>query len=114
MPRMDQQENLDGIGWVLWSATIGLESRIAARVDAARAAGFTRFSLSATDVARLAEQGTDPEELGRQLRDSGLEVVLDPVMSWYGGAPFPGQFAAMSFEDELRLCEALPIVSMSA
>ena len=77
---MDQHENLDGIGWVLWSATIGLESPIAARVDAARAAGFTRFSLSATDVARLAEQGTDPEELGRQLRDSGLEELLQAVI----------------------------------
>ena len=105
---------LDDIGWVLWSATIGLESPIAARVEAAQAAGCTRVSVSAPDVARLAEQGMAPEELGRRLRDAGLEIVMDPVMNWYGGTPFPGPFAEMTFDDELRICEALPVVSMTA
>jgi sugar phosphate isomerase/epimerase len=105
---------LDGIGWVLWSATIGLESPIAARVEAAQAAEFTRVSVSAPDVAQLAEQGTTPEELGRELRDCGLEIVLDPVMNWYGATPFPGPYADMSLDDELRVCEALPVVAMTA
>ena len=82
-------DELDGLGWVLWAGTIGLDSPVASRVEAARAAGFTRVSMSAPDVARVAEQGTTPEQLGRQLRELGLEVAADPVMNWYGGAPFP-------------------------
>ena len=78
---------LDDIDWVLWSGTIGLESPIPGRIEAARATGFSRLSVSPLDVARAQEQGTSAAELGRQLRDAGLEIVLDPVMNWYGGAP---------------------------
>ena len=104
---------MDDIGWVLWAATIGLDSPIAARVEAAQAGGCTRMSLSARDAARLAAQGTAPGELGRQLRDSGLEIVMEPVMSWYGRA-VSGPFAESSFDDELRIAEALQVVSMTA
>jgi sugar phosphate isomerase/epimerase len=104
---------LDDIGWVLWAGTIGLDSPIAARVEAALAAGYTRVSLSAPDVVQLEAQGTTAKELGRQLRDCGLEAVLDPIMNWYGGAPFPGPYQ-MAFDDELRICEALQAVSMTA
>ncbi len=102
------------IGWVLWAATIGLDSPIATRVEAARAAGCTRVSLSAPDVVRLAAQGTSPDELGRQLRESGLAVVMDPVMNWYGGTSVRGPFGESTLEDELRIAEALQVVSMTA
>jgi sugar phosphate isomerase/epimerase len=104
----------DDTGWVMWAATIGLQSPIAARIEAALAAGCTRISASAPDIARLAAQGTSPAELGRQLRDAGLEIVVDPVMNWYGGNPFPGPFAEVGFDDTLRICEALPVASMTA
>jgi sugar phosphate isomerase/epimerase len=105
---------LDDIGWVLWSGTVGLESPIAARIDAARAAGFTRLSVSPLDVARAAELGTSPADLGRSLRDSGLEIVLDPVMNWYGGTPRTGsRFARFTADEALRMAEALQVVSIT-
>ena len=106
-------DELDGLGWVLWAGTIGLDSPVASRVEAARAAGYTRVSMSAPDVARVAEQGTTPEQLGRQLRKLGIEVAADPVMNWYGGAPFP-PFSEMTFDDELRMFDALPVATMTA
>ena len=105
--------SLDGIGWVLWSATIGMERPIEERVAAAQAAGFTRLSVSALDVAKAGEEGTTAEALGRSLRESGLEIVMDPVMNWYGGAPPPGRFAPFTADDVLKMCEALQVVSMS-
>lgn len=107
-------EFLDGIGWVLWSGTVGLESAIAGRIDAAREAGFTRLSVSPLDVARAAEQGTSAEDLGRRIRGAGLEIVLDPVANWYRGAPRAGsRFARFSSHEALRMAEALQVVSIT-
>jgi sugar phosphate isomerase/epimerase len=106
--------NLDDIGWVLWSGTIGLESPIAARIDAARANGFTRVSVSPLDVARAEERGTSAAELGRQLHDAGLEIVLDPVMNWYGGAPrADSRFARFALDEALAMAEALRVASIT-
>src|SRR5262245_63475198 len=105
---------LEGIVWVRWSGTIGLDRSIAGRLEAARAGGFTRVSVRPLDVARAAEGGTTPEELGRTLRDAGLDVVMDPILGWYGGAPLPGPFAAFRVDDMLRMCEALQVVAMTA
>src|SRR5262245_19380949 len=105
---------LDGIGWVLWSGTIGLDSPIAARIEAARAGAFTRVTVGPLDVARAAEEGTTAEEVGRMLHDAGLDVVMDPIMGWYGGGPLPGPFAAFRVDDMLRMCEALQVVAMTA
>ena len=105
---------MDDIGWVLWSGTVGLESPVPARVEAATAAGFTRLSVSPLDVARAAEQGTTPADLGRYLRDSGLEIVLDPVMNWYGGTPPAGsRFARFGVDEALRMSADLQVVSMT-
>jgi sugar phosphate isomerase/epimerase len=100
------------VGWVLWAGTIGLESPIRARVDAALAAGYTRVTVGPADVA---ESGSEPGEVGRSLRDSGLDVVLDPVMNWYGGAPMAGagRYAELGPDDALRMAEALGAVSIS-
>ena len=105
---------IDDIGWVLWSGTIGLDSPIQSRVEAARAAGFSQVSLGPLDVAQLEAEGIAPAELGRSLRKAGLDIVMDPVMGWYGGGPLPGRFAAFDLEQFLRMSEALQVVSMTA
>jgi len=103
-----------GIGWVLWAGTVGLESPVPARVEAARECGFSRVSVSPLDVARAAEQGTSPAELGRYMRDAGLGIVLDPVMNWYGGTPPPeSRFGRFSAHEALRMAEALEVVSLT-
>ena len=111
---MTQAATLDDIGWVLWSGTIGLESPIPGRIEAARANGFTRLSLSTLDVARAEEQGTSVAELGRSLRDAGLEIVLDPVMNWYGGAPrADSRFARFPLDEAMAMAEALQVASLT-
>jgi sugar phosphate isomerase/epimerase len=106
---------LADIGWILWSGTLGLESPIAGRIEAARAAGFTRLSVSPLDVARAEEENTSAAELGRRIRDAGLGIVMDPVTNWYGGASSPeSRFARFSADDSLRMSEALQVVSITA
>jgi sugar phosphate isomerase/epimerase len=105
---------LDDIGWVLWSGTVGLESPIAPRIDAALAGRYSRLSVSPLDVARAVEEGTAPDELGRQIRDAGLGIVLDPVMNWYGGAPrADSRFARFSADEALAMAEALRVESIT-
>src|SRR3954454_6929108 len=111
---MTQGATLDGIGWVLWSGTIGLESPIPGRIEAARANGFTRLSVSPLDVARAQEQGTSAAELGWSLRDAGLEIVLDPVMNWYSGAArADSRFARFPLDEAMAMAEALEVVSIT-
>jgi sugar phosphate isomerase/epimerase len=103
------------IGWVLWSGTVGLESPVEARIEAAQAAGFSRLSVSPLDVARAEEQGTPAREVGERIRGAGLEIVMDPVMNWYGGTPASGsRFGRFSTDQALRMCEALQVVTMTA
>ena len=105
---------LDDLGWVLWSGTIGLESAVPGRIEAARANGFSRLSVSPLDVARAAEQGTSAADLGLSIRDAGLEIVLDPVMNWYGGAPrADSRFARFPLDDAMAMAEALQAVSIT-
>jgi sugar phosphate isomerase/epimerase len=100
------------VGWVLWPGTIGLESPIAHRVEAAVAAGCTRVGVSPADVA---ESGVEPRDLKRSLHDAGLDVVLDPVMGWHGGPPMEGggRYAAIGPDDALRMAEELGAVAIS-
>jgi sugar phosphate isomerase/epimerase len=96
---------------VLWSGTVGLESPIPGRVEAAHAAGFTRLSVSPLDVDRA----RSPAELGRYLRGNGLDIVLDPVMNWYGGAPRAGsRFARFTADEALRMAAELQVVAITA
>lgn len=105
---------LDDIGWVLWSGTLGLESPVPGRIEAARATGHGRLSVSPLDVARIAEEGTPPEELGRQIREAGLGIVLDPVMNWYRGAPrADSRFARFTADEAMTMAEALQAVSIT-
>lgn len=102
------------IQWVLWAGTLGFESSIAARVEAAHAAGYGRISVSPLDVARVKEEGTTPLKLGRHLRDEGLEVALDPVPNWYGKPIAGSPLASITVDEVLRVAEALSAVSLSA
>jgi sugar phosphate isomerase/epimerase len=114
MRRMSRTGTLDDIGWVLWSGTLGLESPIPGRIEAARATGHSRLSVSPLDVARAEAQGTPPQELGRRIRDAGLGIVLDPVMNWYGGAPrAESRFARFGADEALDMAEALQAVSLT-
>lgn len=107
-------EALDDIGWVLWSGTVGLQSPLDLRIEAAVAAGCTRLSLSPLEVTLAEERGTTPQELGRRVRAAGLEIVLDGLMNWYAGEPLTTSRTAMFTADEvLRLCAAVRAVSLT-
>ena len=70
--------------------------------------------MSPLDVARAQEQGTSAAELGRSLRDAGLDIVLDPVMNWYGGAPrADSRFARFPLDEAMAMAEALQVVSIT-
>jgi sugar phosphate isomerase/epimerase len=102
-------------GYVLWAGTVGFSSPLAERFAAAAATGCARVTLSPPDVLRAAESGTTAAEIGRQARDLGLELIVDPVMNWYPDrVPSPSRFAGVSTEDALGMCEALGAVSLTA
>jgi sugar phosphate isomerase/epimerase len=102
-------------GYVLWAGTVGFSSPLAERFAAAAATGCARATLSPPDVLRAAESGTTAAEIGRQARDLGLELIMDPVMNWYPDrVPSPSRFAGVSTDDALGMCEALGVVSLTA
>jgi sugar phosphate isomerase/epimerase len=106
---------LDDIGWVLWGGTVGLESSLESRAEAAAASGCSRLSLGPVDVTAAAERGIKPAELGRRLRDSGLDLVFDPLMNWHGGQPLPqSRFGRFSAAESLTMCAELKVVSLTA
>ena len=71
------------VSWVLWSGTIGLESPMPERFPAATVGGYDCLSLSALDVARSTEHGLAATEIRRRAEDSGLRLILDPLMNWH-------------------------------
>ena len=103
------------LGYTLWAGTVGFTSPLAERFAAAAATGCRQATLSPPDVLRAARDGTTATEIGRQARDLGLDLVIDPVMNWYPDrAPSPSRFAGVSTDDALRMCEALSVTSLSA
>jgi sugar phosphate isomerase/epimerase len=102
-------------GYTLWAGTVGFTSPLAERFAAAAATGCREVTLSPPDVLRAAGDGTAAAEIGRQARDLGLDLVVDPVMNWYPDRePSPSRFAGVSTDDALRMCEALGATSLSA
>jgi sugar phosphate isomerase/epimerase len=102
-------------GYTLWAGTVGFTSPLAERFAAAVATGCRQATLSPPDVLRAAQDGTTAAEIGRQARDLGLDLVIDPVMNWYPDRePSPSRFAGVSTDDALRMCEALGVTSLSA
>lgn len=104
------------LGYTLWAGTVGFTSPLAERFAAAAATGCRQVTLSPPDVLRAAQQdGTTAAEIGRQARDFGLELIIDPVMNWYPDRePSPSRFAGVSTDDALRMCEELGVTSLSA
>src|ERR1700722_1263236 len=105
------------LGYTLWAGTVGFTSPLAERFAAAAATGCRQATLSPPDVLRAAEDGTTAAEIGRQARDLGLDLVIDPVMNWYPDRePSPSRFAGGSTDDALGMGEALasPPLSPSA
>jgi sugar phosphate isomerase/epimerase len=103
-----------GPRWVLWAGTVGYESPLEERVAVAAAAGYDMVSIGPPDVERAQVAGIAPRELGRRIRDSGLEIVMDPVMHWYGGVPrATSRFARFSFEESMAMCETVGVNAVS-
>ena len=107
-------EPVTDLEWVLWAGTLGLDSPIAARVEAAQVGGFGRISLSPLDVRGSEAEGTEAKALGRLFRDAGLSVVIDPVMSWTEGPLPPSGLASVGVEEILRMAEAIGAESIGA
>jgi len=102
-------------GYTLWAGTVGFTSPLAERFAAAAATGCREATLSPPDVLRAAQDGTTAADIGRQARDLGLDLIVDPVMNWYPDRePSPSRFAGVSTDDALRICEALDVASLSA
>ncbi len=102
-------------GYILWAGTVGFGSPLAERFAAAAATGCRRATLSPPDVLRAAGTGTTAAEIARQAADSGLDLIMDPVMNWYPDRePSPSRFAGVSARDALRMCEELGVVSLTA
>jgi sugar phosphate isomerase/epimerase len=105
----------DAIRWVLWAGTVGFTSTLPERFRAAAEAGYQAVTLSPPDVLRAAESGVSAEDIGRQARDLGLRLIVDPVMNWYpDSTPSPSRFAGVATADALAMCEALGVQSLSA
>src|SRR5580698_8978077 len=103
------------LGYTLWAGTVGFTSPLAERFAAAAATGCRQATLSPPDVLRAAADGMTAAEIGRQARDLGLDLVIDPVMNWYPDRePSPSRFAGVSTDEALRMCEALGVTSLSA
>ncbi|WP_216898483.1 sugar phosphate isomerase/epimerase family protein [Nocardia alni] len=105
----------NAIEWVLWAGTVGYESPIQARSDAAAANGYSRVSLTPIDVATAEAAGTSARELGRQLHGAGLSIELEGFMTWYPGEYAPEiPLAAFSAPEVLRMAEALQAQTLTA
>jgi sugar phosphate isomerase/epimerase len=104
---------VDEVGWVLWAGTVGLDSPLPERIDAAVAGGFDRLSISPLDVAAAVASGSTIPDVGRGIRDEGLGIVLDPVMGWHNDMPGPGPYAAFQLEEVLRMGEAIGAVALT-
>jgi sugar phosphate isomerase/epimerase len=103
--------DLDDIGWVMWAGTIGLESPIHARIEAARAAGCQRISVAGPDFLDAA---LPPAEIGRIARDAGLGLVIDPIMGWCGDERMPGPYGALSSDEMLAIARDLEAEMITA
>jgi sugar phosphate isomerase/epimerase len=123
MAMLKQKPDLfSDIGWILWSAQIGMGSAISARVEAARAAGCTRLSVNPLDVKRAASTGSTAAQLGRQIGGFDLEIVMDAVINWYAaeGTVWPfrargrDELSEIGLDEILQMSEDLGVVSMTA
>ncbi|MEZ5227924.1 MAG: sugar phosphate isomerase/epimerase [Acidimicrobiales bacterium] len=101
-------------GWVFWAGTVGFGVPVFDRLEAAAAVDIQRFSITPLDVEWAGNNGVGPKELGRRINASGYDIVMDPLVNWYGGDPHPGsRFGRFSADDTLRMCENVGAVSVN-
>jgi sugar phosphate isomerase/epimerase len=101
-------------GWVMWAGTVGFDTPVFERLDAARHLDVQRFSVTPLDVEWAAGNGITAADLGRRIRDAGYDIVIDPVVGWYGGATHPNsRFGRFSSDDTLNMSEQLGAVAMN-
>lgn len=100
--------------WVLWAGTLGFDRPVFERLEAARPLDVQRFSVTPLDVEWAAEHGITAADLGARIRDAGYDIVIDPIVGWYGGTPHPNsRFGRFSSDDTLRMSAELGVVSMN-
>lgn len=100
--------------WILWAGTVGFETALTERFAAASALGCRRVTLSPPDVLRAEQAGGSAAAIGRQARDLGLELIVDPVMNWYpDSGESPSRFAHVPTAEALRICAELEAVSFT-
>jgi sugar phosphate isomerase/epimerase len=104
-------DDLQDIGWVMWAGTIGLESPISSRIEAARAARCQRFSVGAPDFLSA---DVPPAEIGRVAREAGLDLVVDPIMGWCGTERMAGPYGAFSRDEVLAIAAEIGAVAFTA
>jgi sugar phosphate isomerase/epimerase len=101
-------------GWVMWAGTLGFDTPVPDRLEAARGIDVQRFSVSPRDVQWASGECITTADLGRQIRDAGYDIVMDPIVNWYGGTPHPkSRFGHFSSDDTLRMSEELGAVAMN-
>jgi sugar phosphate isomerase/epimerase len=101
-------------GWVFWAGTVGFDTPVLERLEAARHLDVQRFSVTPLDVEWATNNGISAAELGRRINDGGHQVVVDPIVGWYGGAPHPAsRFGRFSADVSLRMSEELGAVGVN-
>ena len=99
-----RQEPAD-LQWVLWAGTVGFESDLDARFEAATSNSYSHVSMSGLDVSRAAADGVTDHEIRQRADDAGLSLIIDPVMNWHPAtAPTrQSRFGRFSLDDNLRM-----------
>jgi sugar phosphate isomerase/epimerase len=101
--------------WILWSGTVGFDTPIEERAHVASSGGFSRFTISPSDVHRERSEVGHAKEILRIARDHGVEVMMDPVVNWHPASdPGPFRSAAFSLDEMLGMCEETGTVAMTA
>lgn len=99
---------------VCWAGTVGFRVPVMERLAAACALGDRRLAVPPLDAEQAAADGSSAAEVGRRVRDAGLELIMDPVFNWYGGVPHPGsRFGQFALEDTLRWSAEFGVVEMN-
>jgi len=98
----------------MWAGTLGFDTPVLDRLDAATTIDVQRFSVTPLDVEWAAAEGITTDDLGRRIRDAGYDIVMDPIVNWYGGTPHPAsRFGRFSSDNTVRMCAELGAVSMN-
>lgn len=100
--------------WVLWAGTVGFDSDLDDRMEAAASNGYSMVSLGPHDVDTATRHGVTARELRHRAEDRGLTWVMDPIMNWHPvHKPSRLIHAMFSVEAVLGMCNELGAPSVS-